>query len=83
MNFGGVFVENNQKKVTDAQLRASKKYANSKYRPNVYMAKEMETVVLKRIDELGYKSFNEYACALVEYDLLNRICPIKKRRMIN
>lgn len=77
MKYGGVFVESAQKKVSDAQLRASKKYANGKYRPNVFMDKDEEPIIKNRMNELGYKTFNEYVGALIEYDMQHKVCPGK------
>ncbi len=69
MNFGGGFVENAQKKTSEARLRAAKKYSNSKWRPNVYMDKDRKSQIENRIAELGYKSFNEYVTALIDEDI--------------
>ena len=66
-----------QKKSTEAQIRATKKYANSKYRPNVYMDKQKEPIVKERIAVLGYASFNEYVEALIQYDFEHDVCPRK------
>jgi hypothetical protein len=56
-------------KSTDAQLRAKKKYANSKYRPNVYIDMDKRESIEKHFSSKGYKSFNEYVCALVDEDM--------------
>jgi len=64
-------VENiqNEKKETEAQKRASRKYKNSKWRPNVFINKDRQSEIENRIAELGYKSFNEYVIALIDEDM--------------
>ena len=57
------------KKTSDAQLRASLKYANSKWRPNVFIDKDKQESIETWIAEHGYKSFNEYVCALIDRDM--------------
>lgn len=69
MKFGGDFVETAQKKVTDAQLRATKKYANSKYRPNVFIDKDRQVDIERHFKGKGYRSFNEYVIALIDEDM--------------
>lgn len=73
MNFRGDFVKNVQeKKTSDAQLRASRKYANSKWRPSIFIDKTIQPEIENRIAELGYKSFNEYVIALINQDMENK-----------
>ena len=58
-----------EKKETEAQKRASRKYKNSKWRPNVFIDKDKQEPIEKWIAEHGYKSFNEYVCALIDKDM--------------
>lgn len=58
-------------KSTEAQLRAKKKYANSKYRPNVFIDKDKQEAIEKHLLKRGFKSFNEYIIALIEKDMEN------------
>ena len=69
MNFEVIFVENVQKKTSEARLRASKKYSNSKWRPSVYIDKDKQESIEKWFTDKGYKSFNEYVCALIDKDM--------------
>ena len=69
MNFEVIFVENVQKKTSEARLRANKKYSNSKWRPNIYIDKDKQEPIEQWITEQGYKSFNEYVCALIDRDM--------------
>ena len=57
------------KKTSDAQLRASKKYANSKYRPNVYIDMDKKESIESHFASKGYKSFNEYVITLINEDM--------------
>lgn len=59
------------RKSTDAQIKAKIKYANSKWRPNVFIDKGKQPEIENRIAELGYKSFNEYVAALIDQDMKN------------
>lgn len=58
----------NNKKTTDAQLKATKKYANSKYRPNVYLPKDKQEEIEIHFNEKGCKTFNEYIISLLKND---------------
>lgn len=73
MNLRGDFVEiaqkTTQKKTSEARLRASKKYSNGKWRPNVYINMDKREQIESWFTEKGYKSFNEYVCALIEEDM--------------
>lgn len=72
MNFRGDFVNIAQEKnikSTDAQLRAKKKYANSKWRPNVYIDMNKREEIEKHFASKGYKSFNEYVINLINEDM--------------
>lgn len=71
MNFRGDFVENIQKekKETEAQKRASRKYKNSKYRPNVFIDADKRELIERWFTSKGYKSFNEYVIALIDEDM--------------
>ena len=57
------------KKTSEAHNRASLKYANSKYRPNVFINKERQTDIEKHFKSKGYKTFNEYIIALINEDM--------------
>lgn len=59
----------NKKKSTDAQIRATKKYSNSKWRPNVYLDMCKRENIENHFASKGYKSFNEYVIALVDADM--------------
>lgn len=52
-------------------------YKNGKYRPGVFIDKNKQCDIENRIYELGYKSFNEYVGALIEYDMQHKVCPGK------
>ena len=67
-----------EKKTSDAQLRASLKYANSKYRPNVFIDKEKQLDIEKHFKGKGYKSFNEYVIALIEEDMKEWFSALKR-----
>lgn len=72
MNFGGDFVETAQKKdrkSTDAQIRAKMKYANSRWRPGVYIDADKREPIERWFVNKGYKSFNEYVIALIDQDM--------------
>lgn len=71
MNFRGDFVKNTQenKKTSDAQLRASLKYANSKWRPNMFIDADKRESIERWFTNKGYRSFNEYVIALINEDM--------------
>ena len=58
-----------EKKTSEAQIRAVKKYANSKYRPNVFIDADKREDIEKHFANKGYKSFNEYVIALINEDM--------------
>lgn len=58
-----------EKKETEAQKRASRKYKNSKYRPNVFIDADKRESIERWFTAKGYKSFNEYVCALIDQDM--------------
>lgn len=58
-----------KKKSTEAQIRATKKYSNSKWRPNVYLNMDKREDIEKHFKDKGYKSFNEYVIALIDEDM--------------
>lgn len=62
-------MEEKTRKSTDAQLRAKKKYANSKYRPNVFINKTRQADIERHFKEKGFKSFNEYVISLIDEDM--------------
>ena len=61
--------QENKKKSTEAQIRATKKYSNSKWRPNVYLNMDKREDIEKHFVGKGYKSFNEYVIALIDEDM--------------
>ena len=61
--------QENRKKSTEAQIRATKKYSNSKWRPNVYLSMDKRADIEKHFASKGYKSFNEYVIALINDDM--------------
>lgn len=58
-----------KKKSTEAQIRATKKYSNSKWRPNVYLNMDRRKEIEMYFKSKGYKSFNEYVIALINEDM--------------
>lgn len=62
-------MQNVQKKTTDAQIRANKKYSNSKWRPNIYIDKELQADIEKHFINKGYDTFNKYVVELVIEDM--------------
>lgn len=54
---------------TEAQKKATRKYIASQYRPSVYIDRERKEDIEKHFREKGYKSFNEYAIALIDDDM--------------
>lgn len=58
-----------KKKSTQAQIRATKKYSNSKWRPNIYINMDKREDIEKHFINKGYKSFNEYVIALIDEDM--------------
>lgn len=57
------------KKTSDAQIRATNKYHNSKWRPNVFLDMDKREVIENRISSLGLSSFNEYVKMLIDKDM--------------
>lgn len=68
MKYGGVFMQNAQKKTSDAQKRANLKYANSRWRPNIYIDADKRECIEKWLFEHEYKSINEYLLACLKKD---------------
>ena len=72
MNFGGVFVENAHKKqeykYTDARIKANQKYANSRWRPNVFIDANKRETIETWLSEQGYKSINAYLLECLRKD---------------
>ena len=62
-----------KKKISEAQRRAVKKYANGKYRPNVFIDKRRQTEIEEHFTSKGYKTFNEYVTALIDEDMKSSI----------
>ena len=73
MNFEVIFMQTAQKekRTSEAQLRANKKYSNSKWRPNVYLNMENREDIEKHFANKGFKSFNEYVIDLINQDMSN------------
>lgn len=44
-------------------------YKNKKWRPSVFIDKDKQEAIEKRIANCGYKSFNEYVCVLIDRDM--------------
>ena len=59
------------KRTSEAQLRANKKYSNSKWRPNVYLNMDTREDIEKHFASKGFKSFNEYVINLINQDMSN------------
>ena len=58
-----------KKKTSEAQKKVVKKYANSKQRPNIFIDADKRELIETWFTDHGYKSFNEYVCALIEKDM--------------
>lgn len=56
-------------KTSDAQKRATLKYSNSKYRPNIYVDKEKETLIKNHCLENGFDSVNSWVNWLIDKEL--------------
>ncbi len=56
-------------KISDAQKKAVKKYANSKWRPNIFIDTDKREPIERWYTGKGYKSFNEYVCDLIDQDM--------------
>lgn len=56
-------------KETEAQKRASRKYKNSKYCPTVFIDADKREDIERWFTGRGYRSFNEYVCALIDEDM--------------
>lgn len=67
-------MENTQKKqeykYSEARIKANQKYANSKWRPNIFLDKALQPDIESHYKSKGYKSFNEYVTALVIADMI-------------
>ena len=44
-------------------------YKNKKYRPSVFIDKELQEDIEKHFRDKGYKSFNEYVISLIDEDM--------------
>lgn len=44
-------------------------YKNKKWRPSVFIDKDRQEFIERWIADHGYKSFNEYVCALIDRDM--------------
>lgn len=62
-------METAQKKETEAQKRANRKYKNGKYRPNVFIDKNKQEGIEIHFQNKGFKSFNEYVNCLIDEDM--------------
>lgn len=58
-----------EKKETEAQKRASRKYKNSKWRPNIFIDADKRESIERWFTRKGYKSFNEYVISLIDEDM--------------
>lgn len=72
MNFEVNFMQIAQKKTSEARLRANKKYSNSKWRPAVYLDMKKRKNIEDHFISKGFKTFNEYVCALIEKDMMDK-----------
>lgn len=61
-------MDNAQKKTSDAQLRATRKYANSRWRPNIFIDADKRENIETWLNEHGYKSLNEYVTDCLKRD---------------
>ena len=58
-----------ERKTSEAHTKAIKKYANSKYRPNIFIDADKRESIEMHFTGKGYKSFNEYVIALIDEDM--------------
>lgn len=65
-------MKNNQKKVSEAQSRAHKKYIAKYYRPSIIIERSAEPAIKQRCTDLGL-SVNEYINRLIVYDIKHKI----------
>lgn len=56
-------------KESESQRKATRKYISKQWRPSVYIDKDRQKLIERWIEEHGYKSFNEYVCALIDRDM--------------
>ena len=61
----------NKKKTSEAHIRATNKYANSKWRPNIFIEADKREIIEKHFKNKGFKSFNEYIINLINQDMSN------------
>lgn len=61
--------ENMDFKTSEARRRANKKYANSRWRPNIFIDKDLQPEIEERIKDLGLESFNKYVLKLIQLDI--------------
>lgn len=59
----------NNNKNNEKKFDTGIEYKNKKWRPSVFIDKSKQEIIEARISELGYKSFNEYVCALIDKDM--------------
>ena len=60
-----------KKKTSEAHIRATNKYANSKWRPNIFIDAGKREDIEKHFKNKGFKSFNEYVIYLIYHDMSN------------
>ena len=60
-----------EKKTSEAHIRATNRYANSKWRPNVFIESNKREDIEKHFINKGFKSFNEYVIDLINQDMSN------------
>lgn len=62
-------MENRQnKKTSDAKLKANRKYSNSRWRPNIYINVEYREAIENWLIDNGYKSINDYVIKSLKRD---------------
>lgn len=73
MNFLGYFVNISQKKgyIMEEKKKANTgiDYKNKKWRPSIFIDADKRESIERWFTGKGYKSFNEYVCALIDEDM--------------
>lgn len=60
-----------KKKTSEAHIRATNKYANSKWRPNIFIEATKRKDIENHFASRGFRSFNEYVIYLINQDMSN------------
>lgn len=55
-------------KYTEARIKANQKYANSRWRPNIFIDAEYRDSIEAWLNEHGYKSINAYLLDCLKKD---------------